>query len=159
MKKIPLTQNKFALVDDKDFDYLNQWKWCADAKGYAVRSEKRSQTGRDKRNLIRMQREILDAPTDLFVDHINGDKLDNRRINLRLATPSENMRNRKISYNNKSGYKGVWFNRKKQKYVAYIKFNNRSHVLAHSDDVIDAAHIYNQFAEQIFGEFARLNPL
>jgi len=158
MKKIQLTQNKVALVDDEDFAYLNQWKWCCDTKGYAVRSEKRSETGVKKRALIRMHRVIAKTPADKLTDHINGNIFDNRKTNLRHATDSENMRNRKMAANNKTGYKGVWFNNKTKKYVAYIKLQH-SRVLGSFDKAEEAAYVYDQFALQIFGEFARTNLL
>jgi hypothetical protein len=158
MKKIQLTQNKVALVDDEDFAYLNQWKWCCDTKGYAVRSEKRSETGVKKRALIRMHRVIAKTPADKLTDHINGNILDNRKANLRHATDSENMRNRKMAANNKTGYKGVWFNKKTKKYVAYIKLQH-SRVLGSFDKAEEAAYVYDQFALQIFGKFARTNLL
>lgn len=159
MKKIILSKGKYALVDDEDFEFLSQWKWCCDSRGYAVRSEKMTIVGSSNRPLVRMQRVILDAPNDKLVDHINGDTLDNRKHNLRLATKSENMRNRKMAKNCKSGFKGVWFNKKRQRWIAYIKTNGQSRVLGHFKDRLEAAHVYNQVAEQLFGEFARLNDV
>ena len=88
MAIISLTQGKVVIVDDEDFEWLNQWKWLYNG-GYAIRS-----VGPYKnRKHIRMHRLIMDTPDHLEVDHINWDKLDNRRSNLRNVTRSENQRN------------------------------------------------------------------
>jgi hypothetical protein len=100
MKTIPLTQGKVALVDDEDYDRVNAHKWCAHREGrrwYAVHAVYRD----GQRTLERMHRFILDAgDSPLEVDHINGAGLDNRRINLRLVTKHENMRN---TYKHRAG--------------------------------------------------------
>lgn len=96
MKLIRLTKNKFAKVDNEDFESLNQYKWHYN-DGYAERKE----NGKH----IKMHRELLNAQTSL-VDHINGDTLDNQRKNLRLATRSQNAMNMR-KHTGKSVYKGV----------------------------------------------------
>ncbi len=109
MKTLHLSRNRFALVDDRDFEWLNQWKWCFNTSGYAVRVPR---VNGEKRPTIYMHAEILRAPKGMHVDHINRDKLDNRRSNLRIVTPSQNQFNRRIQSNNTSGYKGIeWFAR------------------------------------------------
>jgi hypothetical protein len=95
-RMIPLTQGKFALVDDEDFDYLNQWKWCALYKKhintyYAVRS------GIGATHMARL---IMSTPKGMVVDHINHNTLDNRRSNLRNVTYSENQTNRRAAKKN-----------------------------------------------------------
>lgn len=159
MKKITLTKGRVALVDDEDYGFLMQWKWCCDSKGYAMRTTKRSETKTQARTVVFMHRAILKAEKGTQVDHKSGDTLDNRKSNLRVATHSDNMRNRKLQKNNKTGFKGVWFNSRRQKFVATIKINGSSRTLKHTDTAEEAAHIYNQFAEQLFGEFARLNKI
>ncbi len=159
MKKIKLTKGLYAKVDDTDYEVLSKYKWCADSKGYSLRSEKISETGRSFRKQIFMHRAIMNPPDGLFVDHINGDVLDNQRSNLRLATASQNMRNRKISYRTRSGFKGVWFNPKKSSFVAYIKHSNRTLVIKNCRTAEEAAIAYNKKAKELFGEFARLNEV
>lgn len=87
MKKILLNNNNYAIVDDEDFEFLNKFNWHKSETGYAVRCE--------KRKTIRMHRLIVNCPDDMLVDHINGNRLDNRKQNLRICTFNENIRNRK----------------------------------------------------------------
>lgn len=95
MKEIPLTQCKVALVDDKYFEFLNQFKWRF-SNGYAARSDIRTKRGR---KTILMHRAIMDAPKGVEVDHVNGDKLDNQRSNLRLCNRKWNQEaHRKVRY-------------------------------------------------------------
>ena len=159
MKKIKLSKGKFTLVDDSDFGWLNQWKWCCDSKGYASRSEKISETGRKKRKFISMAREIMKTPNGIFIDHKNHDKLDNRKINLRNCSASDNMRNRVVAKNCKSGYKGVWWNNKRQRWVAYIKHSGRSWILKHCKTKEEAAEVYNREAKKLFKEFSYPNKV
>lgn len=119
-KIIRLTQGKVTLVDDDDYEWLNQWKWQ-----FAINYARRTDYTNGKKNVF-MHRIILDAPNDYRVDHINGDKLDNRRENLRLATFLENAQNSKIRKDNKSGYKGVHWHKASGKWAAKIRVNNRS---------------------------------
>src|SRR3990167_164487 len=106
MKKIKLTQNKYALVDDEDFKELNQSKWLCDSSGYAGRDV----GGRKNKKRILMHRLLNNTPKGFHTDHINRDKLDNRKENLRTTTCSQNILNSKLSKKNTSGHKGVeWY--------------------------------------------------
>lgn len=91
MKKIPLTQGRFAVVDDDDFERINKFKWCYHSTGYAMR---RSEKFNGKSKILRMHREILNLLPLFLVDHIDCNKLNNSKLNLRTATNLENMRNR-----------------------------------------------------------------
>ena len=119
MKRINISTkthpNVFVLVDSSDFNWLNQWKWGLSTKGYAVRKE----NGHN----ITMSRLINQTPTGFMTDHINRNKLDNRRKNLRTVTASENQFNRNTQNNNKSGYKGVYKENYTRKWVAQIVIN------------------------------------
>jgi hypothetical protein len=123
MKKIKLTQGKYTLVDNDDYEYLNQWKWFAVHKGngrfYVRRSSKRI-GGQTQKNIL-MHREIMKPPNGMVVDHVNGDGLDNRKRNLRVCTQAENAKNLKIKSTNKSGVTGVSFD--KGKWRAQIMVN------------------------------------
>jgi len=111
MKKIPVTKGKFALVDDKYYDELSTYRWHLGG-GYARRRVKVSETKYPDRKFINMEHQIMGEghiPYKIVVDHINRDKLDNRRSNLRFATKSENAVNSitRAKYDKESGFLGV----------------------------------------------------
>lgn len=154
MKKIKLGKlNKYTLVDDEDFGYFNQWKWYFSSRGYVTHST----YNKGKVGIIYMSRLIMNVKRGEIIDHINGDKLDNRKCNLRFCTPQQNNMNRGIQKNNTSGYKGVSWNKEKNKWQSYFIFNNRKKHLGYFSDKVEAALIYNQTIQQNFKEFARLN--
>lgn len=157
-KQIPLTQGKFATVDDEDYDWLMQYKWCARIVSssqiwYACRKEKLN----GKQHQQQMHRFITSAPPNMVVDHKNGDGLDNRRSNIRLATAKQNARNQRISKCNTSGYKGVSLGSDGKKFQARIRVNSRLIHLGTFDDLVEGAKAYNEAALKFFGEFASLN--
>jgi len=153
MKQIPLNKGKFALVDDEDFDTLSQKKWFVSTDGYAVRQD----TKNGAHLHVRMHRVIVNAPSAMQVDHADGNRLNNQKSNLRLATKADNMRNRKMQRNNTSGYRGVF--KAGSKWASAICFENRLINLGYFTDILDAARAYNEKARELFGEFARLNEV
>ncbi len=154
MQKIDLTQGRSALVDDKDFEYLNQFKWQYN-NGYASRTRKVTE---GDRGTIWMHREILNTPVDKDTDHINGDTLDNRGLNLRVCTRAQNQRNRHI-VRGMSKFKGVHWSKAAKKWEARIKAGVGRVTLGYFDIEEDAALAYNTAALKYFEEFARLNIL
>lgn len=150
MKSIPLTQGKIALVDDGDFEWLNQWKWCCSGDGYA----KRLDVGR---KTILMHRIIAETPAGMDTDHINGDTLDNRRENLRVCSHHQNTQNRGINRNNVSGKKGVYWRKDMEKWRVVIKVNYQPIHVGYFDDLEEASRAYDEAAKKYRGEFARLN--
>jgi hypothetical protein len=157
MKEIKLTKGMVTLVDEVDFDYLNQSKWCVH-RSHATFYAHRRLHGK----LISMHRVILERmgfKNFEQVDHINGNKLDNRRSNLRPATESQNQWNRTKLVNNKSGYKGVHWNKDRSKWRASIRFNRHLYHLGYFTDPIEAAKAYNDAAIEYHGEFAKLNAI
>lgn len=152
MKQIPLTQGKFALVDDEDFERINSHKWSLGNVGrnnlYAIRSVYKN--GK-KEKTVYMHREVLELTSKKHVDHVNSNGLDNQKANLRECTHSENMRNR--IRHNKSGFKGVF--QMGNRWKAMI----RNRYLGLFTTAIDAARAYNAAAKQLYGEFARLNEI
>lgn len=160
MKTIPLTQGKIALVDDADFDWLNQWKWCTFAQRtenyYAVRQNWNDKT--KKSYLLRMHREILGLKhkDGIITDHKNCDGLDNQRHNLRICTNAENLCNQKPKLHS-SAFKGVSWNKKAAKWGTYIRSNHKRYFLGYFDSEIEAAKVYDKVAKELFGEFACLN--
>lgn len=151
MKIIYLTKGYATLVDDEDYEYLNKLKWCAGHSSKGQYYAKR--TGG-----ALMHRVILNAPKELQVDHINGNKLDNRKSNLRLCTVSQNLMNKK-KYCGESPYKGVHFNKRMGRYEAYIKLNARKIHIGHFDTPQEAALAWNKKAIELYGEFALLNEV
>jgi hypothetical protein len=154
-KEIILTQGKVAIIDDDDFEYLNQFKWYAN-NNYAVRC---FTVSKNKVNRILMHREIMKPNKGMVIDHLDGNTLNNQKNNLRICTHAENMRNSKISINNKSGYKGVSYQENSNNYRAQIKFNNKKINIGDFIDPIDAAKAYNAAALKYHGEFANLNKI
>jgi len=158
MKKIKLTKGKFALVDDSDFKYLNQFHWSIDGSGYPQRATKIN----GKRRPIRMHRDILKLVGSETSDHEDLDKLNNQRNNLRRCTKRDNNRNRGLLRNNTSGYVGVYFMNdtpRAKPWTTQIKVNYKSIYLGTFKNKIEAAKVYNQAAKKYFGEFARLNKI
>lgn len=159
-KEIQLTQGKVALVDDADFEYLNQWKWCVNncnGKLYAVRNIK---IKKSKYKKIYMHRLIINNnDSKMHTDHCNNNTLDNRKINLRICSNSENLMNQNVHVNNKSGYKGVYFNKKTNRYHVYISINKKQERIGTFINIIDAIKSYNEAAIKHHGKFANLNKI
>lgn len=153
-KQIQLTKGQVAIVDDKWFEDLNRYKWCASyiprmKSYYAVRG-----SGHGKK-LILMHRVITNAPDGTKVDHKNRNTLYNLEENLRVCTNSQNLTNRGAQINNISGYKGV--SSSLEKWYARIKIGEKQVYLGTFETAELAARAYDAAAKQNFGEFAGLN--
>lgn len=162
MKQIPLTQGKVALVDDADYDRLMAMgKWHYTAQGYAARSYgyKRESDGRRSNKTILMHRMVSNASEGMDTDHIDNDKLNNQRNNLRVCTRSENKQNCGKRCNNTSGYKGVSWSKSKKRWQVFIWIKYKQINLGIFTDKIEAAKVYNEAALKYHGEFARLNEI
>jgi hypothetical protein len=133
MKKIFLSQGKFAIVDECLFEWLIQWKWYH-SKGYAARNI----GGRKNKSIVWMHRLINDTPDGFETDHINRNKLDNRRENLRSVTKSQNGLNKGKNKNNKSGYKGVYLESWSGKWRAEIRIDGKRMTLGRFVNINDA---------------------
>lgn len=146
---IPLTKGESAIVDTEDYAHLSKFNWHLVGRGpkrYAARW-----LGNGK--VSRMHREILNAPPDMQVDHINRNGLDNRRSNLRLATTQQNTWNQKLRRDNTSGYKGVVWDKQSRKWRAQIRTGNRQIGLGLFDRKEDAFKRYLDVALAIRGEY------
>ena len=154
MKKIKLTRGAYTIVGDADYEKINKFKWFYTGK-YAVRWKRLS---KDMRKMWYMQWDIVGNPPKGFeTDHINGNKIDNRRNNLRIVTHSQNQINRKMPQNNTSGFKGVCWDKIKQKWRADIKLNYKRIFLGNFKNKSEAARAYNKMAEKLYGKLAYLN--
>ena len=153
MKYIPLTQGKFTIVDDEDYEWLVQFKWYY-AEGYARRHVGRG----ENRYIVRMHREIMGLPfkDPREIDHINGDRFDNRKENLRTCSTQENQHNVR-SRGGTSIYKGVCWNTQTRKWKAQIAFHCYLVYLGLHDTEYDAACAYDAAAEWLFEDFAKTN--
>lgn len=144
-KQIELTQGKFAIVDDEDYEYLNKFKWHWKSKNYAARAE--------SRKTVFMHREIMKPPADMLVDHIDGNGLNNQKSNLRVCNKSQNGMNRQ----NTSGriWKGVYPVGKK--FVARIQIDGENKYIGTYKTEEAAARAYDINAIVLFGQFAKTN--
>lgn len=160
MRYISLTKGQVALVDDSDYEWLSQWRWQARWHKRRLKwNAQRSKRANGRKFLLHMSRVIMDAPTGLMVDHINGDTLDNQRHNLRLATNQQNQHNQtKLRTDNTTGYKGVTQIRSGN-YLAQLYLNKVRIRLGVRVEKREAAILYNEGALKYFGEFAALNRI
>ena len=144
MKKIKLNKGRFALVDDKNFDYLNQWRWHVKFSyniEYAVRIEyTRMGYYNYKNKQIYMHRVVNNTPVNLQTDHINHNGLDNRRINLRTVTNQQNAFNANLNKANTSGTKGVSWSEERKKWCSYIHIDNKALPLGRFINIEDAIY-------------------
>jgi hypothetical protein len=159
-KIITLHNGSECLVDDADFEFLSQWSWQCDAKGYAVRSVHLGRIdGKWKKSTIKMHRLLTACPKQYQVDHINGIKLDNRKSNLRICTNGENQMNGGAYKTSATGYRGVSWCRKTKKWKAQIQHNKHKQYIGVYPSKEAAALAYNRKAVELFGQFARPNQI
>jgi hypothetical protein len=155
MKRIELTKGKYAIVDDADYNFLMQWRWFFNDKGkyggYAVRSV----TIDKKTRNTQMHRELMNPPKGMEVDHKNGDRLDNRRSNLRVCTHAQNCANRRMREDNKSGFRGVHQGRGRNTWTAQIRLHNKQYFIGNYKTKIEASRAYQKAAKKLFGDFVR----
>ncbi|KKK47775.1 hypothetical protein LCGC14_3151770 [marine sediment metagenome] len=151
-KKIKLSDGQYAIVDADMYDELSQFKWCL-VEGYPIRGT--TKDGIQKRHL--MHRVVNDTLDCLETDHINGNKLDNRKCNLRSVTRTQNEWNKKPRFGGSSKYKGVDWHPKTVQWRIRIRVNGKRVNLGYSHNEVEAAKIYNEAALKYHGEFAGLN--
>lgn len=156
-KKIPLYgkygEGKCVLVDDDDYEELSKFKWIVGTHGYAQRGFYKN----GKTKIILMHRFIMKANKGDLIDHINRNKLDNRKENLRIANQAQNMRNCDLRVTNNSGYKGVHWSKLHKKWKAEITKDYKNYFIGLFESPEDAARAYDAKSVELFGEFARLN--
>lgn len=164
MKLVPLTCGQFAIVEDQDFDLVNQFKWRLLEKKsekmlYAVREQ---HLGPGKSRSVLMHRLIMNTPKNLEVDHRDSNGLNNLRSNLRCCTHSKNGKNLRMKKNNTSGFKGVKFYKQVKRtgvWSAKITVDYKQLYLGSRSTAQEAAALYDAAAIRHFGEFAKTNKM
>jgi hypothetical protein len=143
MKKLKLTKGKEAIIDDIDFERVSQRKWSFHHTGYVVGGYPQ----------VRLHRFILNAKKGEYVDHINMDKLDNRRENLRLCTPAQNQYNqlpkRKIP-------KCIYWREARKAWIVRITADGKRHWVGYFKNFDEAKKEYEKAVIRLHGEFARI---
>lgn len=155
MKEIDVGHGLKTLVDDEDFEYLNQFNWYSKPHNYPGRYV----SPKDKNRHALMSRMIMNAPKGKFVDHADGNPLNNQRYNLRICTPTQNCQNRKLHINNIVGFKGVTQysrnGKRENRWRARIRVNKKLIHIGYFDSPIMAHEAYKEASVKFFGEFAR----
>lgn len=140
-----------ALIDLDDVDKIKEYKWhlslSRDKYQYVISSK-----GNTK-----LHRLIMNAPEGSVVDHINHNPLDNRKNNLRICTNQQNVCNCELAKNNKSGYKGIYWNTERKKWQAQVTVNNKTISLGRFDNIEDAIEARKKAAEEHYGEYCYEN--
>ncbi len=148
--KIPLGVNAkdgYAIVD-KEFAWVDKYNWSS-TRGYVV-----SHNRKERRRLHRI---VTACDDGMVVDHINHNPLDNRLSNLRVCTHAENMKNMVKPRDNKSGYKGVFWDNRKNRWHVKLQHDNTPIFIGYFTDKILAAQAYDERASELFGQYAKLN--
>ena len=138
-----------TLIDIDDVDKIKNYKWCLKAQGY-IHSGSKSK-------IINLHRLIMDCPDDMVVDHINHNKLDNRKSNLRICTHHQNSMNISKHSNNTSGVSGINWRKDEQKWVARIGINNKRLFLGYFNTKKEAIEARKQAEIDLFGEYRNKN--
>ena len=149
VKRIPLGSGLYAYVDAADYEWLSQYHWSLYSGGYAAR--------RADGKWITMHREIMQPPEGMVVDHIDRNKANNCRFNLRVCTPDENHHNQAKRADSTSRFKGVSYIKRDGKCRAVFQFNGHRFWLGYFDDEVEAARAYDYKAVECCGPLALVN--
>ena len=141
--------NTYFYIDKADYELVSQFRWWDDGHGYFVTS--------DHAVHLFLHHLILPPKDGYICDHANRIRHDNRRMNLRYATRSQNMWNKSLQKNNTSGYIGVSWHKRYEKYAAFLEWRGRSINLGRYNTAEDAARVRDKAARRLFGDFAVLN--
>lgn len=161
MIEIPITKGQTAIIDDEDYGKISPFQWCCHGDGYAARGYHEN----GKVVILKMHHAVFGKPPAGYViDHINGNKLDNRKCNLRLVTQQQNCFNSKkriapVSGKKPSRFKGVGWRENRKKWRSRITFNGKRYYLGQYETEEEAALAYNKAAKSFFGEYAKLNEI
>ncbi len=151
-QQITLNHDKIALVDDSDYPSVSKYHWCAHTNGYVWYA-----IGRVNGTAQFLHRLLMNAPKGILVDHIDGNGLNCQRSNMRLCDKYQNQANKGLTVRNTSGFKGVSWDRTRNKWRSSIKIVGRSITIGRFETATQAAKAYDEFARQFHGEFAKTN--
>jgi hypothetical protein len=161
MKLLPLTKDKFALVDDDDYYWLSQWNWFAvEIKNtwYARRSKKKGVLRSNEKYEIYLHRIVMRCSNiDFVIDHLDKNGLNNQKENLRICTKSENNKHTSSHKNSSSQYLGVSYDKNRNKWSANLMNNGKKILFKRYNTEIEAAKAYDITAKTQFGVYANLN--
>jgi len=156
---VTLTRGYEAIIDAENVPLVEGYNWQHIGPNRQTNYARRNglvSRGENTRSGLYMHRVILDAPAGLEVDHIDGNGLNNRRGNLRLATPSQNSCNKGVTKSNTSGYKGVFWEKGRGKWRALIRLNYKLKHLGFFDTPEKAYKAYCEASDKLHGEFGRV---
>lgn len=148
---VPLTKGYEAVIDAVDAAAVGQHNWCAEVRAHAVYAV-RSISGE---SIIRMHRWLMKTPTGLVTDHINGDGLNNRRANLRVATHSQNLHNQRTNSHNARGLKGAFYRPREKRWQSHIRVAGKTHYLGFFKTPEAAHQAYCEASALFHGAFSR----
>jgi len=150
--EVVLTKGLLSIIDLEDVEKVSSRNWCAHRAGGKFYAVSNGQVHESFKKMY-LHRFILGAESELKVDHINGDSLDNRRENLRFASVSENLFNRGKTSKNRSGYKGVFWSQEKGRWKAEVGAHGKKHHVGYFQSAEDAYEAYKNLAESLHGDF------
>jgi hypothetical protein len=155
--EVPLSKGKMALVDADDWERLSRYKWYAWKNPSSGRFYAKSTfwIPGEKKSVSIMMHSLIVMGIGADTDHANTNSLDNRKLNLRPASRSQNNANKAPI--GERQFKGIYFWAARQKWVSGITANGKRRTLGYFDTPEDAAKCYDNAAREAFGEFARLN--
>lgn len=144
MKKLSISPKGYVLVDDEDYEFLSLFIWKLSKRGYAV-------------GYIPMQRLLMRPARKLVVDHIDWNKLNNQKSNLRICTNSQNRMNNQKKQGTTSKFRGVYWKKNKNKFTAFVKAAGKNYWLGSFDDEHIAALMRDFWTTELHGEYAQTN--
>lgn len=157
MIEFEITKGFKAIIDSEDAYLIKDFKWVADVRRHGLVYVKAVKIISGKQRSYYLHRLVMQAKKGTIIDHKNHNGLDNRKVNLRLATPSQNLSNKRHLLKTSSIYKGVCFDKTHRRWVARIKVNNKTKKIGTFTSEVEAALAYNSHVKQLHGEFGILN--